>query len=238
MATVSQVFSGQTTNGTVPVNSPYLTFGSNEVLVAAVSFYSLFTETETPSSTVITMGDVLGNPNFYQLVRSYNTGVTPHIWLHGAYYITNYPSNIVPGYAQFYTGVARPMAAVLWKIVPDAGKFIRPVKGSSATGSGTTASYADFGGLEKTNIIFGATAVADDNYFTDSDTTDGTWSSVYYQTSTAAADDLAICSQYKIVTGSATQTYNGTFVAGTEFFTIGGMVFAETESPYWGIRAK
>jgi len=90
------------------------------------------------------------------------------------------------------------------------------VTGASSNGSGTSASITSTS-ITNTNMIIGVTGIENDGAVTpDSDATNGSWST--HQTSTnttAGTGNLAqrISSQRKIVTASATQTYNTSFTS-------------------------
>lgn len=117
---------------------------------------------------------------------------------------------------------------------PDAGKQITLKSTNYVSGSGTTASLSMPGDMTTQSVIFGVQAVADDVFFTDSDTTNGAWSSVFSRTSSGV--DRAIATQWKQPTAAGTQTYNGTY-ASSESWGLMGVHLLETDFGFWGVRA-
>jgi hypothetical protein len=104
-------------------------------------------------------------------------------------------------------------AYTLMQVSGAAGTVIQYVTGGTDAGESATAPTFTTGSITNTNVVFAAFAAEWTNTFTaDSDTSNGTWSSgVQAQSSGTAADtSMAIDCQRKIVTATATQTFNPT----------------------------
>lgn len=127
-------------------------------------------------------------------------------------------------------------AVVVWRIQPDAGKVLSRPGGTISSGYSTSFSTT-ISNVTETSIVFGAHAVADNVYATDSDTLNGSWSSVF-AVSTGTGTDRAVASQYKAVTLGGDQTYGGTFSGGgTEYFVAMTYHLLEGDIGYWGMKA-
>ena len=106
-------------------------------------------------------------------------------------------------------------AAVVWRVIPTTGFQIQFVtqagtNGASANPTITTAS------VTAGNIVIGATCAETSTTPTaDSDTSNGNWSTaqVGLANSGSGVTSAIVTSQYKVVTGTATQTYNTTLIA-------------------------
>lgn len=84
------------------------------------------------------------------------------------------------------------------------------VTGASATGSGASPSITT-GTITSGNVVFGAVGRENDTAMTaDSDTTNGSWSTAQLTNTTGGSVDTnqSVISQAKVVTATATQTYN------------------------------
>jgi hypothetical protein len=132
---------------------------------------------------------------------------------------------------------SNPTAVIIFRVRPDEGSRILAKSLNVLSSQPISASFSLSTTLQVTSdsIIVGGCAVADDTTFTDSDTTNGSWSSVYSQFSTAGAD-LGVFGQTKVVTGDGQQTWNGTWATGQSEWA-SGYVFNvyEVEFPRWGV---
>lgn len=224
MATVTQLASGQiSSGGTITLTG--VSCDKNDLFVVFSSSYS--------STGISTIG---GNYDFDYLSGSPIVGNSPDLWVEVAYGIQQGPrsNNMTLSYSS-----SAPAAGILFRVRPDSGKSILTVSGvrdlagtASTSRSITTVAY-----VAPTSILIGGYSVGDDTYFTDTDTTNGSWSSVFYIASTAG-NDLAVFGQSKIVTAAGSQTYGGTW-ANLQSEYAGGhlLLFYEVEDPHWGMRA-
>lgn len=233
MATISQVVAVQSISGNERTPSATSVTGNfGDVLVASFAFYR-----DTDLCTPYIYMDP-GYEKFIQLGKYRNTGSAPDLQLGMSYYRYDYfltsPGSPWIFYLYDYGNTAdAPKAVTIMRLRPDPGKMIR-LKSYGYTGGYTSTPSIAVPSTAKNDIIVGCGSIAYNATFTDSDTTDGTWSSVYSIASTASTD-ITSQMQVKQVTGSTAQTYNGTFSA-SRYFSIGYMVFTEVDAPYWGTK--
>ncbi len=128
-------------------------------------------------------------------------------------------------------------AFIVYRIRPASGKFMWLRTGNTFGGRSTSVDQSFFGYIGPTSLIFGGQAVANDNYFTDSDTTNGSWSSPFV-VSTSSGTDRAIASQYKFTTAEGQQNYSGNFPGGlNEYWNVWLLTADEIGYPHWGMSA-
>lgn len=103
-----------------------------------------------------------------------------------------------------------------------------PTFGTSATATGgTTTPTITSSSITSGDVIFGAMANEGNATVTaDSDTTNGTWSTQQTTSVGAGTGGMQVASQYKITTGTGTQTYNLTLSAAGDW-SIGWMSITE-----------
>lgn len=223
MATVTQLSSAAISTGTS------LTFTGvscipDDVLIFISSSYSTFGFAGTSGYP---MGSFSSNVI---------TGSFPDLWGETGF---GFQDTALTGNFVISFSSSAPAAGILFRIRPDAGKKLHYSgrysdlqNAASTSRSITTTLYVAPGA-----ILVGGYGVADDTYFQDTDTTNGSWSSVFYIPSTAG-NDLAAFGQSKITTADGAQTYGGTFVNAQAEYGVGFLyVFFEYEIPYWGMRA-
>lgn len=103
------------------------------------------------------------------------------------------------------------------------------VTGAVATGSTTTPTITS-GSITSGNMIFGAMANEGNATVTaDSDTTNGTWSTQQTVANGTGTGGMQVASQYKVTTGTGTQTYNLTLSA-TGDWAIGWIEITEVST--------
>lgn len=122
-------------------------------------------------------------------------------------------------------------AWVLVEVIPTSSSYyIVPVDKNTANLTGGTAPTITSSSVTSGNIIIG---FCGNEYGTeqtintpDADTSNGSWSTVQYDEVGSAAAGMNCCSQYKVVTGTGTQTYNLTYNSSTDSI-IGWVVLTE-----------
>ena len=125
-------------------------------------------------------------------------------------------------------------AVILYRIRPDTSKqlIVKQRRNNTSTTTSFTTGSAVF---QQTDIAIGGCAVADNTYFTDTGTTGGSWSAVFYQEQISGTD-IAVFGQTKIMNAQGSLPYNGFFVSsGIESAAGYLLVVTEQGKPYWGM---
>lgn len=125
--------------------------------------------------------------------------------------------------------------ALVKKIAPDAGEEV--TYGTNAGNSSTsTLPTVTTSSITNGHTVIGFVGIeTNENIFSDSDTTNGTWSTQQTELSNTGTvfGSVRIASQHKTVTATATQTYNPT-TANTRDWAINWMSFSATALPLSG----
>jgi hypothetical protein len=229
MATITQLASAAT-GGATSLTFTGVTFQPKDALVLIVATYATSPST-TPSCSN-------GEPIGYVSGRT-NTGSSPD--LSSIYFDnTGVATSLTGGTLTWTISPSSEAVGVLWRIRPEVGSIIVRRSTVATTTSGTTGSITTSSSAPATPgaIIVGGGGVADNTYFVDTDTTRGSWSSVFQITNTTN-DDIGAFSQTKITSGgTGTQTYNGTWDnSGNEDACLFASIYYEIALPYWGINA-
>jgi hypothetical protein len=123
----------------------------------------------------------------------------------------------------------------LSEVVPSGGSTLGYVTGASGTGSSTATPTVTTSSITSGNIVVGAVFYegGKDNPSGDADTSNGNWSTIQIGATNAgaAATDIGAGSQYKVVSGTAAQTYNVVFVSGACDNICGWIELNETAAP-------
>lgn len=219
MATVTQLAQGSGYNVT--------TVALANVSVIPGDMLVMFTSSTNGVSNVTNLnGIVLGN----------QTGVNAAsvFWVNQLYGIqtatvTNQTINV--------NCLAGQMAVILYRVRPDTGNELRLLERQGVSYSTFSTSFATpTVNIQKGGIAIGGAGAYDNTFFTDSGTSGGSWSSVWYEDETLG-QDIAVFGQYKIMSADIQNlTYNGSFPISTYR---GGYLLSITESgnPYWGVAA-
>lgn len=209
MATVTQLSSGNISSGTT-LNLTGVSVEPGDMLYLFTCSYSL-----NGFSSVTNLGDVvLGNLTAYK-----NTGPFPNTWTENLYGLQTHTVSSQTITLNFSSSAAG--AAILFRIRPDFGNGLthrqRAINFSST--ASTTRSSPSIN-VQETSIVIGACGVADDTFFTDTGTTGGSWSSVFYAFNNVGIYDIACFGQTKIMNApSSSISYGGTFPA-SEYATV------------------
>lgn len=100
-------------------------------------------------------------------------------------------------------------AWVLWEVTPTSNAFTMSyVTGAAGTGSAADPSVVTSSITSGDVVIAGAGAESADTWSGDADTSNGNWSTHEHTAAGTGATGMSVTSQYKVVTGTATQTYN------------------------------
>lgn len=116
----------------------------------------------------------------------------------------------------------------LSEVIPASGFSVEYLTGATASGSSTTPTITS-GSITNGNLIFGAIAIENTSAITaeDSDTTNGSWVTQQTINAGTGTTGMQVASQYKIVTGTGTQTYNLTISPSSDW-AIGWIEVQET----------
>lgn len=126
-------------------------------------------------------------------------------------------SSLTTGASITVTWSSTSPTAKAWTLIeftPSAGKIINYVTGAIGTGSTTGTPTITSGSITSGDAIIGmGGAESSDTWAGDADTTNGSWSTHQHNVAGSGATGMSITSQTKIVTGTATQTYNPTLTS-------------------------
>lgn len=229
MATITQLSSASSGNASLIVLTGINT-QPNDCLIVASAQYGL-----PDVNLLLSNGESIGLKASNQ-----NTSPSPDLW--GAVYDNSGLANTLSGGTLTWTQSGTSEAAVIvWRVRPDVGKVIvrQTIITTQSTGTSATITTSPARPVVPDSIVLGAGAVADDTYFTDSDTLNGSWSSVFRIANTSG-DDVGVFSQIKQTSGgTGSQTYNGTWATtSSESSCLFAIVYYEVELPYWGIGVQ
>ena len=229
MATITQVASGSVSNSSA-ITLSNISYQPRDAFVLVSSSYSI-----AQGSAVFSNGQTLP-------FLTGNTITTTNPDLTGRYYQnTEMTGSLTNGTLTWTQSGTESACVILFRIRPDPFKKIVSRSVVRDDDSGTTGSIStivDPLQVVEGSILVGAGAVADDTYFTDSDTLNGSWSSSFIKTNTTG-DDIGVFGQTKITSGgTGTQTLNGTWAnSGTETAVLFLGLYYEIDDPYWGMAA-
>lgn len=124
--------------------------------------------------------------------------------------------------------------ALFFKVAPGVDETLsrtNPI-GSYAVGLGTMGTVNTSVDPQKGDVVFGICGYyGSTNTFTDTDTSNGSWSQLYSRNSYAG-----IFGQFKNVTGTGQQSYGGTWSTEEMDLFIVTISATQTNAGYWGIR--
>lgn len=95
-----------------------------------------------------------------------------------------------------------------------AGSILRFITGSVNAGAASATPTVTTSSITSGDIVFGAGASeSGDTWVTDGDTSSGNWSTFQHTAAGTGATGMAVTSQFKVVSGTAAQTYNPTLTS-------------------------
>jgi hypothetical protein len=188
-----------------------LAAGSWAVLVIAVDN----ADTSGAAHSTFTVTDSLGNTWTRRISPLYDPG-TASSGVEGAIFTT--PQNggtLTTGTTITVTFDASTTAKAwtLMEVVPSSGFYLKYVTGGVNTGSATTTPTVTTGSIDNGNIVIGGLFNEQGTGQTvtgDGDTTNGSWSTQQTAEVGTTAAGMTVSSQRKVVTATATQTFNPT----------------------------
>ena len=202
------------TNATTATFSPASNFASGSWAVCCIAINN--SNTNGGAYSTFTLTDSLGN-TWTRRVSVLNDPVGANAGVEGAIFTTSMNGGTLTTGTTITvtTNVATTRRCItLMEVVPTGGETISYVTGGSSTYTGISPTITT-GSITNGNMVVAAmfNEYGDDLVVTqDSDTTNGTWSTQQTIGSIAAAtgSGISIASQRKVVTSTATQTYNPT----------------------------
>ena len=219
------------TSATTGTFSPASNFAAGSLAVCCIALNN--TNTNGDAYSTFTLTDTLGNTWTRRISPLYdpaaaNAGVEGAIFtspMNGGTLATGTVLTIT-------TNVATTRRAVtLMEIVPTAGSTISYVDGAVGTGSNTFTPTITTSSITSGNILIAACFNEWDTAPTtqDADTTNGSWSTAQSNGGGTTAAGMWVSSQRKVVTATATQTYNLTLDDTTDVI-LGWIQLTETGS--------
>jgi hypothetical protein len=204
-ATTSQNF---TTATTIPAGS------AGVLVIAADNAGSGGATTVFPASVV----DTVGNTWTRRINPIYDPGPANAGVDLAAYTCEQLSTNLTNGdsvtiaWAAGVTVAAK--AYAFWEITPGAGNTLSYITGAAGTGSATGTPTITTGSITSGDAVIGFGGAETGSSFTaDADTTNGSWSTQQSSAAGTTTSGMSVASQVKIVTGTATQTYNPTLTS-------------------------
>jgi hypothetical protein len=132
-------------------------------------------------------------------------------------------------------------AYVFWEITPTEGFKIQYVTGGAGTGAASGSPTVTTSSITSGNVVVGGGGAESANTWTgDSDTTNGTWSAQQATGFGSSTTGMSVTSQTKVVTATATQTYNPTLTSADQILgwivltEIARLSYANLESSFRG----
>lgn len=126
-------------------------------------------------------------------------------------------SSLTTGGTITVTWTSTSPTAKAWTLIeftPSAGKIIQYVTGAIGTGATTGTPTITSGSITSGDVIIGmGGAESADTWTGDGDSSNGSWSTHQHNAAGTGTTGMSTTSQYKIVTGTATQTYNPTLTS-------------------------
>ena len=200
------------TNATTGTFSPASNFAAGSLAVCCIALNN--TNTNGDAYSTFTLTDTLGNTWTRRISPLYdpagaNAGVEGAIFtspMNGGTLATGTVLTIT-------TNVATTRRAVtLMEVVPTDGSTISYVNGAVGNGSNTTSPTITTGSITSGDMVIGATFNEWEEAPTtqDTDSTNGSWSTAQSNGGGTTSAGMWVSSQRKVVTATATQTYNVT----------------------------
>jgi len=104
-------------------------------------------------------------------------------------------------------------ATAIWQVSASVGS-VAYVTGAAGVGDSLTPATVTTSSITNGNVVFGVTGLeAADSFTGDADTTNGTWTAHQHAAEGTGATGMSVTSQGKVVTATATQTYDTTFTS-------------------------
>jgi hypothetical protein len=222
MATVTQLSSGSISSGTA-VNLTGVSVIPGDLLVLFMS---------SVSSLGVSSISNLGNIQISNNLGLVNTGPFPD--LRGDNWYAIQTATVTGQTITVNFSSSAPSVAIAFRVRPDEGNqlVVRQRRTKSSNTSSTVFSTPTIN-AQQGSIVIGGCAVHDNTFFTDTDTSGGSWSSVFYVQSTASTD-IAVFGQTKIMNAQSNIAYNGSFPS-TEHAVGYILEVVEQGIPYWGV---
>jgi hypothetical protein len=106
-------------------------------------------------------------------------------------------------------------AWALWEVVPTSNAFTMSyITGAAGTGAASATPTVTTGSITSGDVVIGGGgAEATNTWAGDGDSSNGSWSTQQTTGFGTGTTGMAVTSQYKVVTGTATQTYNPTLTS-------------------------
>jgi hypothetical protein len=195
------------------------------------------------SENFTSVTDSLGNTWVERNTVLYDPGAA-NAGVQGAYYTTDCAAGaLTTGTTITVTFGANVTAdcGTLWEVIPTSGSRIIYSNSGDGTGSATTTPTVTTASITSGDIVFGG---LHNEYGTaqtvtgDGDTTNGNWSTQQTNEIGTTGAGISVASQYKVVTATATQTYNPTLGTSSDvilgWMSLSEEVIPTSTNPGWG----
>lgn len=105
-------------------------------------------------------------------------------------------------------------AWAFWEVIPSVGLVMSYVTGAAGTGGASGTPTVTTSSITSGDVVIGGGGAESANTWNDdADSTNGTWSAGQEDAAGTGATGMSVTTQYKVVTGTATQTYNPTLTS-------------------------
>jgi hypothetical protein len=105
-------------------------------------------------------------------------------------------------------------AWALFEVVPTAGKVMSYITGAAGTGGTSASPTVTTSSITSGDVVIGGGgAESSDTWAGDADSTNGSWSTQQHNVAGSGASGMSVTAQSKVVSGTATQTYNPTLTS-------------------------
>lgn len=199
-----------------------LCVGSDNANTAGAAF-STFTVTDTAGNTWVRQVTPLYDPG------AANAGVT------GAWFTTNQDVGTVTTSVTITVTFNTAATAKSWcafEVTASAGGVPVVVGSGVNAGAGTGTPTVTTSTIDNGDAVFGAGfSESTDTWAGDADTTNGSWSTHQHNGAGSGATGMATTAQYKVVTATATQTYNPTLTSADCILCY--VIIHEARDPGW-----
>lgn len=223
-------------SSTTTTLSPASNFSAGSIAVLVISADNSVGGGATENFTSVT--DTLGNTWIEQNTLVYDPGTT-NAGVQGAFYTTNQGGGTLQTSTTITITFADATQVEAWTLIevaPSAGNTVSVVNSGDGTGSATTTPTVTTGSITNTNMVIGGLFNEQGSAQVvtgDLDTTNGTWSIQQTTGIGSGASGQTISSQYKVVTATATQTFNPTLLTSSDVI-LGWIELQEVAAPVTG----
>lgn len=231
---------GNATGATTFTLSPASNLAAGSMAVLSVSADN--SNTNGAAHSTFTATDTHGNTWTRQISPLYDPG-TANEGVEGAIFTTPMDGGTLTTGSTITVTFGTSTTAKAWtllEVVPDTSNTLSYVAGGVNTGAATTTPTVTTSSITSGNIVIGSlfTERGGQTFSADADSSNGSWSSLISGSASAGSTGQSCATQYKVTTGTGTQTFNPTQTGVSSDVILGWIELKQTASGGGSTTAK